>query len=79
MLDHFSKICLSSFADKPLDNRYFNVKYSYSDIFKALLVTYTFKGSCIENSKYVSAKISEKSELHGETERVYFSSHTEAL
>ena len=51
MLDHFNKAGLDKLVDKLLGNRRFNAKYSYSDIFKTLLATYTTNGSCIEDSR----------------------------
>ena len=62
MLDHFNKAGLDKLVDKLLGNRRFNAKYSYSDIFKTLLATYTTNGSCIEDSRRISGQISEKSQ-----------------
>ena len=62
MLDHFGKANLDKLINKSLGDRRFNAKYSYSDIFKTLLATYTTNGSCIEDSRRISGQISEKSQ-----------------
>ena len=62
MLDHFNTASLDKLVDKLLENRRFNAKYSYSDIFKTLLATYATNGSCIEDSRRISGQISEKSQ-----------------
>lgn len=61
LLDHFNKSGMNKLSDNTLGNRRFNAKYSFSDILRTLLATYTSGGSCIEDSKRISEQISENS------------------
>lgn len=59
LLDHFNKAGLGDLVYNSLGNRKFNAKYSYSEILQTLLATYLSGGSCIEDSKRISAQIPE--------------------